>query len=197
MEQALIGAGLGAVGSAVTGRDPIKGALLGGAGGGLFGGANKFLTGSLINGIGTNALAGGDVAKGLAMNASMLGANTVPASSVGKAVLANSIDDMGMMFNPATGTYLNPANYMAASSPLPVFTGGQGVFSNAMDVATNAIPDVLSKNLTPSNLIGVSNLLANIDQRPQMGASPISLSARPGQAPQQYTYNTGGLIRRA
>ena len=169
----LIGAGLGALGSAVTGQSPIKGALLGGAGGGLMGGASSLLGGSA------------------------LGASTVPASSVGKAVLANSIDDMGMMFNPATGTYLNPANYMAASSPLPVFTGGQGVFSNAMDVATNAIPDVLSKNLTPSNLIGVSNLLANLDQRPQMGASPISLSARPGQAPQQYAFNTGGLIRRA
>ena len=167
----LIGAGLGAAGSALTGRNPFQGALLGGAGGGLMSGASSLLP--------------------------SLGASTVPASSVGKAVLANSIDDMGMMFNPATGTYLNPANYMAASTPFPVFTGGQGVFSNAMDVASNAIPDVLSRNLTPSNLVGVSNLLANLDQRPQMGASPISISARPGQAPQQYTFNTGGLIRRA
>ncbi len=173
MEQALIGAGLGAIGSAVTGKNPLQGALLGGATGGLFGGKESLLGSKLFS------------------------SGAIPASQVGKEVVANSIDDMGMMFNPATGTYLNPANYMAASSPLPVFTGGQGVFSNAMDVATNAIPDVLSKNLTPSNLIGVSNLLANLDQRPQMGASPISLSARPGQAPQQYAFNTGGLIRRA
>lgn len=168
----LIGAGLGALGSAVTGRSPVTGALLGGAGGGLFGGGSSLLGSSLSSG-------------------------AVPASSVGQAVVANSIDDMGMMFNPATGTYLSKDAFLGASTPFPVFTGGQGVFSNAMDVASNAIPDVLTKNLTQSNLLGVGNLLANLDQRQQMGASPISVSVRPGQAPQQYAFNTGGLIRRA
>jgi hypothetical protein len=173
MEQALIGAGLGAVGSAVTGRDPIKGALLGGAGGGLFGGA-----GNLMN------------------TGSFMGASPVGAQIAQNAMAANA-PFAGAVFNPATGTYLAKDAFLGASTPYPVFTGGQGVFSNAMDTVTNAVPDVLTKNLTPSNLLGVGNLLANIDQRPQMGASPISLSARPGQAPQQYAYNTGGLIRRA
>lgn len=173
MEQALIGAGLGAVGSAVTGRDPIKGALLGGAGGGLFGGA-----GNLMN------------------TGSFMGASPVGAQVAQSAMAANA-PFAGAIFNPATGTYLAKDAFIGASTPFPVFTGGQGVFTNAMDMAKNAVPDVLSRNLTPSNLIGVSNLLANIDQRPQMGASPISLSARPGQAPQQYAFNTGGLIRRA
>lgn len=173
MEQALIGAGLGAVGSAVTGRDPIKGALLGGAGGGLFGGA-----GNLMN---TGALTG----------ASPVGAQIAQNAMAANAPFA------GAVFNPATGTYLAKDAFLGASTPYPVFTGGQGVFSNAMDTVTNAVPDVLTKNITPSNLLGVGNLLANIDQRPQMSASPISLSARPGQAPQQYAYNTGGLIRRA
>ena len=173
MEQALIGAGLGAVGSAVTGRNPLQGALLGGATGGLFGGKESLLGSKLFS------------------------SGAVPASEVGKSVVANSIDDMGMKLNPYTGTYLAQDSFLGASTPFPVFTGGQGVFSNAMDMAKNAVPDVLSRNLTPSNLIGVGNLLANIDQRPQVGASPISLSARPGQAPQQYAFNTGGLIRRA
>lgn len=166
-QAALIGAGLGAAGSALTGRNPFQGALLGGASGGLMSGASSLLP--------------------------SLGASVVPASSVGQAVVANSIDDMGMIFNPATGTYLNPANYMAASTPFPVFTGGQGALSNAMDVAGNMIPEAISKNLTPSNLIGVGNLLANIDRRAPIASAGGGLRA--GQAPQQYTFNTGGLIR--
>ena len=38
-----IGAGVGAVGSAITGQSPLKGALLGGATGGLFGGSESLL----------------------------------------------------------------------------------------------------------------------------------------------------------
>ena len=173
MEQALIGAGLGAVGSAVTGRNPLQGALLGGATGGLFGGKESLLGSKLFS------------------------SGAIPASQVGKEVVANSIDDMGMALNPYTGTYMRPESFIGASTPFPVFTGGQGVFSNAMDMARNAVPDVITSNLTPSNLVGVGNLLANLEQRPQIGASPISISARPGQAPQQYAFNTGGLIRRA
>ena len=173
MEPVLIGAGLGAAGSAITGRDPFQGALLGGAGGGLFGGATNLMN--------TGAL----------MGASPVGAQVAQSAMAANAPFA------GAVFNPATGTYLAKDAFIGASTPFPVFTGGQGVFSNAMDMARNAVPDVITSNLTPSNLVGVGNLLANLDQRPQMGASPISISARPGQAPQQYTYNTGGLIRRA
>ena len=45
-----IGAGVGAVGAAVTGKSPIKGALLGGATGGLFGGKDS-LFGDKIGGL--------------------------------------------------------------------------------------------------------------------------------------------------
>ena len=45
----LIGAGVGAVGSAITGQSPLKGALLGGATGGLFGGQESLLGGKMAN----------------------------------------------------------------------------------------------------------------------------------------------------
>jgi hypothetical protein len=173
MEPVMIGAGLGAAGSALTGRNPFQGALLGAAGGGLTGGVS-------------NLMGGG----------SLLGASTVPASSVGNAVVANSIDDMGMMFNPATGTYLNPASYVGASTPLPVFTGGQGVFTNAYDLAKDAIPSSITNNLTPTNLMYANSLLSQLNDQPQMGASPISVYARPGTAPQSYAFNTGTALRR-
>lgn len=172
MEQALIGAGLGAVGSAVTGRDPIKGALLGGAGGGLFGGA-----GNLMN-------------TGSFMGASPVGAQIAKNAMIGAPQAAGNF---GILPGGAIGNMDYYTNVMGT----PVFSGGQGIFTNTVDMLKDATPDIISRNLTPSNLLGVGNLLANLDNQPQVGASPISLSARPGQAPQQYAFNTGGLIRRA
>ena len=45
----LIGAGVGAVGSAITGQSPIKGALLGGATGGLSGGSDSLWVGKIAD----------------------------------------------------------------------------------------------------------------------------------------------------
>jgi hypothetical protein len=88
IESALIGAAIGGGTSALTGGDPLKGAVtgavtggVGGAIGGPAGGAggaqaagstSPLSTGSLVNGVGTNALVGGDVTKGLMFNGSML-----------------------------------------------------------------------------------------------------------------------------
>jgi len=77
----MIGAALGGGTSALRGKNPIEGALMGGLtggiGGGISGGAmggssSPFSLGSILNGIGTNVAAGGDPAKGLAMNAAAL-----------------------------------------------------------------------------------------------------------------------------
>jgi hypothetical protein len=56
-----IGAGVGAVGAAVTGKSPIKGALLGGATGGLFGGKESLFgdkLGGLFSGAAENVAPG-------------------------------------------------------------------------------------------------------------------------------------------
>jgi len=58
MNPITIGAGIGAVGSAITGKSPIQGALLGGATGGLFGGKESLFgdkLGSLFSGAGNAA----------------------------------------------------------------------------------------------------------------------------------------------
>lgn len=82
MEPMLIGAALGGGISAARGGNPLTGALLGGLGGSVAGAAMPSLQGgigNLINGIGTNAAAGGNVAKGLAINASLLGGSQAAA----------------------------------------------------------------------------------------------------------------------
>jgi hypothetical protein len=73
----------GTIGAATNSKNPIEGALMGavggyaggsmmGAGGGMSGSTSPFSLGSILNGIGTNAAAGGDPTKGLAMNAAAL-----------------------------------------------------------------------------------------------------------------------------
>jgi hypothetical protein len=172
MEKVLIGAGLGAAGSAVTGRNPLKGALLGAAGGGLTGGAsNYFNTGSLLG-------------------ASPVGAQVAQNAMIG------APQAMGNFATLPGGTIAN-MDYYQNILGTPVFTGGQGVFSNAYDMATNALPDIVKSNATPTNLMLANSLLQNLDGQNQMGASPISVAVRPGSAPQQYSFNTGTAIRRA
>jgi hypothetical protein len=100
----LIGAAIGAGTSAIFGRDPLKGALLGGATGGLFGG---FGGGGLLGG------AQGGAASGL---------NTVGAAAVPNAA-AGAAGQAGLVFNPATGSFLNPEYYALASSANPIYTG--------------------------------------------------------------------------
>ena len=77
----MIGAALGGGTSALRGKNPIEGALMGGLTGGVTGGisggamggsSSPFSLGSILNGIGTNAAAGGDPVKGLAINAAAL-----------------------------------------------------------------------------------------------------------------------------
>jgi hypothetical protein len=77
----MLGAALGGGTSALRGKNPIEGALMGGLTGGVTGGisggamggsSSPFSLGSILNGIGTNAAAGGDPVKGLAMNAAAL-----------------------------------------------------------------------------------------------------------------------------
>lgn len=58
MNPVLIGAGIGALGSAVQGQSPLTGALLGGATGGLFGGSESLLGGKIAGAFGQSAAGG-------------------------------------------------------------------------------------------------------------------------------------------
>jgi hypothetical protein len=71
MNPVLIGAGIGALGSAVQGKSPLTGALLGGATGGLFGGSESLLGGKIAGAFGQGAAGG--VTNGI--NLSQVGTN--------------------------------------------------------------------------------------------------------------------------
>jgi hypothetical protein len=163
---ALIGAGVGGGLNLIRGKNPLQGALLGGAGGALTGGISNFMnTGSLL---GANAV-GAEVAK----NAALSAAGTAPS--------------VGMVFNPATGTWLNPEYYVGAGSPLATYTGGEGLISNALgDIS---IPQSIKDYATPQNLLGVTQLATTSNQAPlqNIGSGQVSR----GQIPQYVPYNVG------
>jgi len=117
---ALIGAGVGAVGGAVSGRNPFKSALLGGAlgagGAGLMGAA-----GGAGAGAATTAQTAAEAAKeGLLGTA----AATQGASNMGNIGMAN-------MFNTGAGTALGQAGTYAQGLNPELYTGSQGMFDVA------------------------------------------------------------------
>jgi len=164
---ALIGAGVGGGLNLIRGKNPLQGALLGGAGGALTGGISNFMnTGSLL---GANAV-GAEVAKNAA-----LGAGTAPFE--------------GAVYNASTGTWLNPEYYVGAGSPLATYTGGQGLLSNAMGNIGASIPSSIKDYATPQNLLGVAQLATESNKAPlqNIGGGQVSR----GQMPQYVPFNVG------
>ena len=158
----MIGAGVGGGINLLRGKGLggiLQGAALGGAGGALTGGI-----GSAFGGGATGGATGG-VASGTA------------------GALPGTVENMGLVFNPATGTYLAPETYLGASSAFPVFTGGEGVLSNAMGNIGASIPQSVKDYATPQNLLGVAQLATQDTKAPSMALGG-GASVRGGQAPQ-------------
>jgi len=131
MAAPIIGAGIGAVASLATGRDPLQGALLGGISGGFFGGSQGFGSGFKELGglfdLGSMTSAIPEVAtQGAAQSAMTAGA---PSSLLSGGGLNNI--DMGL--NPLNvgmgGTTATQAGFQAAS-PMN-FADATGVVDNA------------------------------------------------------------------
>ena len=150
-----MGAGLGALGGLLTGNDPIKGAALGGATGGLLGGlpagawgggsagvaggsTSPLSAGSLFNGIGTNAMAGGDIGAGLAMNASMAAPSLMSAAPT--------------------------ASYAAGASPAAFLapTGQEVGMANAFNMATNAPTGLAAQTFGAENAMLSNPIMGGI-----------------------------------
>jgi hypothetical protein len=174
----LVGAGLGAGTNLLRGKGVggiLKGAALGGALGGIGGGLNGLANGgSFLEGAGLNGLSGATANAG-----------------IGEAVIPGSIESSGMVFNPATGSYLAPESYLGASSSMPVFTGGEGLLSNGISNITDMMPQSLSEYATPKNLLGVGQVLSAMpaNQAPLQNIGSGSISQ--GQMPQYTPFNTG------
>jgi hypothetical protein len=248
---AMIGASVGALSNP---KKPLKGALIGGtmgyAGGSALGGSGGLLgssssplsAGGISNGAVTNALAGGDVGKGLAINGSALaGSSAAPGSTAfwqgaNTAGVGNGLNVSNAMGGvPGTGAFeasmgLNKAynagsaaglpgsgtiesvmgqagadgvfrnsDYFANIMGSPVYTGNEGLLSQ-IGTGANSIFDTakteLGDSITPQNLIGVSNILSNMNSMPRPVASNMGGSQITGTPPKFEPFQTGQVYTR-
>ena len=135
MNPVLIGAGIGALGSAVQGKNPLTGALLGGATGGLFGGSESLLGGKIASAFGQGATAG--VSNGITAATGEAAKQAIP--SVGIQGLGQNVGQ-----NLATG----------ATGSLDDIAGSWAIGKGALPATTTTGAYAGGIPLSPSNLAG-------------------------------------------
>jgi hypothetical protein len=165
--------------------DPITMAMVGaavGGGGSLLKG--KSLGKSLKNAAigGTLGYGGGLASQGLLGAGAAGGAGTT--ASLAPEALAGTIESSGMIFNPATGSYLAPEAYLGASSSTPLFTGTGSILDKASMGAQSLgsnFSNPFSGGMGVDNLMGAAKM-AGMYQPTQVSPAP-SGRIEVGQAP--------------
>jgi hypothetical protein len=158
----LVGAGVGALSSALKGENILTGAALGGALGGVGGGV-----GSLLK--------GGSFAQG----AGLSGLGSATGATAGKVATDLSTGQILSSAVPNTtgvNAFLEVPNVVSSGmSSLP--TAGVGAFTEAPSMF-----DKLSKYATVDNLIGAGNVMSKFQPTPRASAPQGRITQ--GQAPQ-------------
>jgi hypothetical protein len=124
---------------------------------GLIESAALSMTGNLLG----NTVPGAEVSGVGGSTGGVAGVGTAPSAAgagggiSSSGIVPGSLESEGLLkFNSATGTYLNPSQYVGESIGMPTFTGGEGLLSNAASEAGSMLG-----NLAPENLSGVASLL--------------------------------------
>jgi hypothetical protein len=189
---AMIGASVGALSNP---KKPLKGALVGGtmgyAGGSALGGGG-LLGGGAAGGSGlTSAGAGmGANASGAAQFNQAMGLSKMPGMG--------TIESAGLKTIGGGSTLYNP-EYFSNIAGNPIYTGNEGLLSQ-IGTGANSIFDTaktqLGDNITPQNLIGVSNILSNMSNTPRPVASNMGGSQITGTPPKFEPFQTGQVYTR-
>jgi hypothetical protein len=190
----LVGAGVGALGGLLSGKDPLKGALMGGATSGLLGavtpaigaggvGAGAASATSAATNAGFNAAASGlapDLARQAAFEASMGLPSSALISAGAPIGTAFPLGASSGMIQGASGNLINP-DYYSNVLGNQVYTGGEGVFSNAIDQFTPSM-DELGKYFDIRDIGNTA--LQSLGGEQQRMPTPQSGRITEGRAPQ-------------
>lgn len=170
VESMLIGAAVGGGTSLATGNDPLKGALMGGITGGVTGGisglggsagaagsTSPLSSGSILNGAGTNVLAGGDPAKGLMMNASALasspaGIPSLLTPSVPNAAMSSLDDAIGVAAKGAPAATPIPNPMQSIMGP-GYESAAAGLTPQAAQAASQTVGQAVSQQVAQPSLL--------------------------------------------
>lgn len=162
----LMGAGIGALGGLLTGKDPLKGALVGGA------------TGGLLGGLPAGAWGGGSATVAGSTAPASMGVSLAPAS------LADDALSLSPTLNSAVPTGMG-IDLASAPAGMGIENIGQYATGAGTDImaATPSMWDELSPYLNVRDLTGAAMVGAQYQQRPQMPTAPAGGIQR-GQSPQ-------------
>ncbi len=157
--------------------DPITAAMVGaGVGGGTSLLRGKSLGSALQNAAIGGALGGAGGYLGGAMGGVGGGTTGAVPGSIGTE----------LVFNPATGTYLNPAYFAGATSGMPLYTGAGSALSQigtGLGSLGSKISNVMPGDVLMSNPVGYGNLALNAYGA--MNPTQAPLQPSPMQSAQQ------------
>lgn len=198
----LIGAGMGALGGLLTGRDPLKGALVGGATGGLLGnfegikaGAMNLSTGSVPNtGYAVGANPAAFLAPQPASLAEGLGGMRTAITPSGAASLGSGefiAPNMGLVNTETLNTtaqQMYGADNSMLSNPImgglnPLSDADYTQIASTPATSNSSLFDDIKPYFNVRDLTGAAQVAAQYQQRPQMPTAPAGGIQR-GQAPQ-------------
>jgi hypothetical protein len=150
--------------------DPITMAMVGAA----VGGGGSLLSGKSLKKSLKNAAIGGTLGYG---GGTLLGSAGAAGgtSSLAPNALAGTIESSGMVFNPATGSYLAPEAYFGATSANPILTAGNSLFSS------------MPSGIGVDNLTGAAQLASMYQPTPMQSAPSGRIEV--GQAPTGAIYD--------
>ena len=130
--------GMNAAKNVVTGQDPLKGSIEAGVTGGILGGFSPASSGAEVSGVGSST--GGVAGVGNVPNAAGAGGGISSA-------IPGSLESEGLLqFNSATGTYLNPSQYVGEST----------IYKSWEDMLDSNLPtsqQIIERTLSGSNFI--------------------------------------------
>jgi hypothetical protein len=186
---AMVGAGISGGTSLLKGKglgkslqDAAIGGVLGGAGGAL---------GGALGGASGAAGAAGSTAGTAAGTTAGTTAGTAAGTGAGTAAGAGTIESAGLVFNPATGTYLNPSYFAGATSGMPLYTGAGSTLSQ-IGTGLGSLGSEINTGLSNLGGSALESLKANPVQAAGLG---LNVYDRMNQQPQQMQGQQLGIIR--
>ena len=166
--------------------DPITATAIGaGVGGGTSLLRGKSLGSSLQNAAIGGALGGAGGYLGGAMGGAG-GATSTGANMLDDAAQLSGVTAEGLVFNPATGTFLNPSYFAGATSGMPLYTGGGSALSQigtGLGSLGSNISNVMPGDVLMNNPVGYGNLALNAYGTMNQPQAPLQPS--PMQSAQQ------------
>jgi hypothetical protein len=168
--------------------DPITAAMVGA---GVSGGTSLLRGKGLGSSLKDAAIGGALGGAGGYLGGAMGGAGGAAGSTAGTGAAVPGSIGTELVFNPATGTYLNPSYFAGATSSMPLYTGAGSTLSQ-IGTGLGSLGSEINTGLSSLGGSALESLKANPVQAAGLG---LNVYDRMNQQPQQMQGQQLGVIR--